>query len=115
MTSHKDLGPPFPYDILGYAAPFDALKGIDRNPELVRKLQDLFSEAGHVFKKHPEGVWGIPGGDKDAYAKDLNLILNQYPGVAGRLLKLDNRVIKMVTYRALELREAKSAEAGETS
>ena len=99
---------PIPYDIMGCDGPRDALVGIDRDPDVVKKLQELFVEAGHVFKRHSEGVWGQAGGDKDRYAKALNEILDQYPGLVGRLLKLDNRVIKMVTYRAVELLRIKS-------
>jgi hypothetical protein len=99
---------PFPYDIMGDEAPRDALAGIDRNSDLVTELQHLFGEAGHVFKRHPEGVWGQPGGHKDRYANVLLEILDRYPGLVRRLLSVDNRIVKTVTYRALEIRQAKS-------
>src|ERR1044071_9776619 len=88
-------------DYWGDRAPREALVGIDRDPEVVQRLQELFGEAGHVFKCHPYSNWTDV---KDKYASDLVILLKKYPGLVGRLLKLENRLIKMITYRALELR-----------
>ena len=110
MSTDEPIAPvPASYDVMGDEAPHDALAGIDSNPDLVRQLQDLFGEAGHVFKCHSEGVWAQPGGDKDRYAIALLDILDRYPGLVRRLLSVDNRVIKMITYRALQIRQAKSS------
>lgn len=87
-----------------------ALADIDRSPELVKELQDLLGVAGHVFKCHGAGIWSVPGGQKDYYAGCLAEIIVEHPNLPHRLLKTGNRLIKMLTYRALEMRtEAEAA------
>lgn len=87
----------------GDIEPARALKGIDRDPVIVERLQAIFSDAGHIYKCHAEGVWAIADGDKDRLATQLVGVLETHTGLTGRLLKLDNRLIRMITYRALEL------------
>ncbi|MEQ1671483.1 MAG: hypothetical protein ABL893_11540 [Hyphomicrobium sp.] len=96
MASHNT-------DPWGDTEPVRALQDIDRDPAIIRRLQAIFSEAGHVYKCHAEGVWSITDGDKERFATQLAGILKTHTGLTGRLLKLDNRLIKMITYRALEL------------
>ena len=90
-----------------------ALADVDRDPDLVAELQELLGTAGHVFKCHGEGVWSVPGGQKDYYAGCLAEILVRYPNLPHRLLKTGNRLVKSLTYRALEMQ--KEAEAKETT
>lgn len=89
------------------------LADVDRNLDLVEKLQDLLGTAGHVFKCHGEGVWSVPGGQKDYYAGCLAEILEDYPNLPHRLLKTRNRLVKTLTYRAIEMQ--KEAEAKGTT
>ena len=97
------------YD-LGEQAPRDALAGIDRDPDLTARLQDLLGEAGHVFKCHGEGIWSPPGGYKDYYAGCLAEIVTSYPNLTHRLLKTKNRLIKTLAYRALEMQARAQSE-----
>ena len=112
MTEEK-LSSPFDDEqflaIFGYLEPMEAMSGIDRNPDVVDKLKKLFGEAGHVFECHPEGTWAVASGDKYRFALELIAILKTYPGLGHRLLKTDNRIVKMITYRALELMKSSSA------
>lgn len=89
----------------GYEAPMDAVSRIDRDPNVVAALQELFGEAGHVFDWHAGQTWSVPGGDKDRYARALVEILKTKPNLAHRLLKTGNRIVMMITYRALELQK----------
>ena len=90
-------------DIWGDQAPRQAVADIDRDPDLVASLQDLLGDAGHVFKCHGEGIWSVPGGYKDYYSGRLSEIIGEHPNLAHRLLKTGNRLIKMLTYRAIEM------------
>lgn len=69
-----------------------------------QRLSVLLNEACHVFHLHAEGTWRAH--DKDAYARKLAAELRRRPTLAGRLLGTDDRVVKMLTYRALELLKA---------
>ncbi len=96
-------------DIMGDLRPRQALADIDPDPALVEKLQDLLGDAGHVFKCHGEGIWSVPGGYKDYYAGCLVEILCEHPNLVHRLLKTRNRIIKMITYRAIEMQKEAQA------
>jgi hypothetical protein len=61
----------------------------------------ILNEACHVFRYHSGGTWATR--DKEAYAQRLVGELRRRPGLAGRLLATEDRVVKMITYRALEL------------
>ena len=65
------------------------------------RISAILNEACHVFYHHAEGQW--LASDKDAYAGRLAAEIKARPGLAGRLLSTDDRVVKMITYRALEL------------
>ncbi len=97
-------------DIMGEAALRQALADIDRDPGLVEKLQDLLGEAGHVFTWHAsEGIWSVPEGYKDYFSGCLAEIIIERPNLTHRLLKTGNRLIKMLTYRALEIQKEADA------
>jgi hypothetical protein len=61
----------------------------------------LLNEACHVFRYHAEGTWQTH--DKDPYAGRLADEIRARPGLVGRLLATNDRVVKMLTHRALEL------------
>jgi hypothetical protein len=65
------------------------------------RIGEILNEACHVFRHHAGGTWAIR--DKEIYAQRLVPELQRRPGLAGRLLATEDRVIQMITYRALEL------------
>lgn len=65
------------------------------------RIGAILNEACHVFRFHSGGTWSEH--DKDAYAQRLAEEIAARPGLAGRLLHTKDRVVKMLTYRALEL------------
>jgi hypothetical protein len=71
----------------------------DRSDSL--RVGAILNEACHVFRYHADGTWNSHG--KDLYARRLVPELQRRPGLVGRLLSTDDRVVKMITYRALEL------------
>ena len=78
-----------------------------------KRISALLNEACHVFYHHAEGVWREH--DKDSYARKLVEEITKRQGLVGRLLDTEDRVIKMLTYRALELQkisEKRSLNAG---
>jgi hypothetical protein len=69
----------------------------------------ILNEACHVFRLHSEGTWRDH--DRDVYARRLSKEIAARPGLVGRLLNTRDRVVKMVTHRALELlKEAPTSE-----
>ncbi|HEX2881990.1 MAG TPA: hypothetical protein VHO25_20870 [Polyangiaceae bacterium] len=78
------------------------------NIEDSERISKLLNEACHVFRHHSDGHW--KSDDKDAYAALLAAELRRRPSLAGRLLNTDDRVIKMLTYRALELLQGDSGD-----
>lgn len=70
-------------------------------PELNAKLSHILNEACHVFYHHADGYW--QSRDKDRYAQMLAPEIVHRPSLTKRLLGTGDRVVKMVTYRALEL------------
>jgi hypothetical protein len=71
------------------------------DPSINARVGAILNEACHVFHHHAGGTWKMH--DKDLYARRLALELRERPGLAGRLLSTEDRVVKMVTHRALEL------------
>jgi len=71
-------------------------------PERAR-LSALLNEACHVFHHHADGNWKTFY--KDKYASLLAAQIEAHPGLTHRLLRSGERVIQMLTYRALELLE----------
>ena len=75
------------------------------SPEDNARLSNILNEACHVFRYHSSGVW--TSDHKDAYARLLVAEIDRRPSLVGRLLRTDDRVVKMITYRALELIDAR--------
>ena len=71
------------------------------------RISHVLNEACHVFRHHAGGTW--ESRDKDVYAELLAVELARRPSLAGRLLTTDDRVVKMVTFRALELLKARAS------
>lgn len=71
------------------------------SPEDNGRISAVLNEACHVFRHHAGGTW--KGRDKDAYARLLAQEISARPGLTGRLLNTDDRVVKSLTHRALEL------------
>ena len=70
--------------------------------EDVSKLSFLLNEACHVYHYHAEGVW--KSDDKDSYAKEILKYITEHSELESRLLQSEDRVIKMLVFRAIELR-----------
>jgi hypothetical protein len=68
------------------------------------RLSAILNEACHVFRRHAEGVW--KSDDKDAYARRIAAEIKATPSLVRKLLGTEDRVIKMLTYRAIELNKA---------
>ena len=64
-------------------------------------LSDILNEACHVFYGHAEGRWRSD--DKDHYAKLIVEEIEKTKSLIRKLLGTEDRVIKMLTYRAIEL------------
>jgi len=71
------------------------------DPKDNARLSRILNEACHVFHRHAEGVW--KDHDKDAYAQLLAEEIRKRESLVGRLLNTDDRVVKMLTHRAIEL------------
>lgn len=65
------------------------------------RISRILNEACHVFHRHAEGLWR--SADKDAYASMLADEIERRPGLVGRLLNTNDRGVKMLAYRALEM------------
>jgi hypothetical protein len=77
------------------------------DPERNARLSAILNEACHVFRKHAEGAW--KSDDKDAYARLIAAEIDRMPSLIRKLLGTDDRVIKMLAYRAVELNKASSS------
>jgi hypothetical protein len=71
-----------------------------QNDQLNEKITFILNEACHVFYYHADGNWKE---DKDYYANLLVALIKQHPSLPRKLLSLNDRVVKMITYRAIEL------------
>jgi hypothetical protein len=67
----------------------------------------ILNEVCHVFHGHAEGVWRDH--DKDAYASLIANEIREKRSLVRVLLNTDDRVVKMVTYRAVELLESEAS------
>jgi hypothetical protein len=67
-----------------------------------KELSFLLNEACHVYHYHSEGLW--VSDDKDSYSKELLKFINKHQELESRLIRSNERVIKMITFRALELK-----------
>lgn len=66
-----------------------------------KELYLLLNEACHAYY-HAKGTWVSE--DKDSYSKALLKYLIKYPELESRLIRSKERVIKMITFRALEFK-----------
>lgn len=64
-------------------------------------LSAILNEACHVFRRHADGHWKSQY--KDKYASLLAARIAAHRGLSHRLLRSGDRVISMLTHRALEL------------
>ena len=76
---------------------------LGRGPEINERIGQILNEACHVFYFHSGGAWASH--DKDFYARQLMPEIRAHPSLIGQLKKLQDRVVKMVLYRAIELIE----------
>jgi hypothetical protein len=74
-----------------------------------RALASTLNEACHVFRMHADGHWASVY--KDRFAGALAAHISAHPGLPHRLLRSGDRVIAMVTHRALELLNERNAGA----
>ena len=70
-------------------------------PELNAKLGKILNEACHVFYYHGDGNWNTVY--KDRYAQLIAAEFEASPSLIRKLLGTEDRVIKMIAYRAIEL------------
>ena len=82
------------YDIL--------FKGFFEDGDLNSKLAVLLEEAEHVHFSHPE-MWKRNGEFKDYAASKLALIIKDKRSRIGKFLDLNDRIVSMLIYRAVEL------------
>ena len=86
---------------------YDGYTGFDydfgRGEELNEKLNFILNEAIHVFYYHKDGKWNSKY--KDEYANMLKVEIEKTPSLIKQLKQLEDRVVKMVTYRAIVLLE----------
>jgi hypothetical protein len=75
--------------------------GVDKAQN--ERLSHILNEACHVFKCHAAGTWQTI--DKDRYAKMLLGEVHNKPSLIRKMLKLQDRVVKMVVYRAIDLQK----------
>jgi len=72
-----------------------------RGDEFNRKIGEILNEACHAFHHHASGVW--QNDHKDFYARKLIPEMQAHPSLIGQLKQLQDRVVKMVVYRAVEI------------
>jgi len=87
----------------------DVAYELGSDPEDSARISKILNEACHVFRHHASDQW--KSDDKDAYAKRLMEEIRRRPSLVGRLLNTDDRVVKMVTHRAVELLEVEDKTA----
>jgi hypothetical protein len=66
-------------------------------------LSKILNEACHVFHYHADGNWKTAY--KDNFASLVATYIEAHPGLPHRLLRSEDRVVKILTYRALEILE----------
>jgi hypothetical protein len=87
----------------------DTAYDLGTDAEQNARVSKILNEACHVFRHHAEGTWSPPGGanDKDAYASMLAVEIELRPGLVKRLLDTGDRVVRTLTFRAVEIAERK--------
>ena len=73
------------------------------DPELNRYLSKLLNEAWHVHQHHRDGHWNKAGGYKDTFAARIALKVRVDKSLLQKLLNVRDRVLSMLTYRAIEM------------
>jgi hypothetical protein len=73
--------------------------GIDE--EGTKRVSRILNEACHVFYYHNDSNW--QSSYKEKYASELAAEFQRYPKLSSRMLRSNDRVVKMVAYRALEI------------
>ena len=76
---------------------YDFVHGDDLN----QRVGHILNEACHVFYNHACGIW--TSDQKETYARQLVPDLKEHPFLIRQLKQLDDRVVKMVLYRAVEM------------
>ena len=76
------------------------------NHALNDRISYILNEACHVFYGHAESTWAED--DKDYFADLLSIEFEKQPKLSFRVLETNDRVVKMVAYRALELLKRKT-------
>ena len=74
---------------------YNLIKEEDEN----KKLSDLLNEICHVFYHHP-GNWEK---DKFFYSTEITQFIKKHPSLIKKLLATEDRIIKMITYKAIEI------------
>lgn len=69
--------------------------------ESTSRVSNILNEACHVFYYHGDGYW--KDSYKERYANELADELRLNPKLSSRVLRSNDRVVKMVAYRALEI------------
>lgn len=85
----------------------DVVSGVG---DAATRIELVVAEARHVFEDHADGHWRSEY--KDRYARLLLAELDADSALEARLLASGDRLLKMLTYRALELRRARVAPGG---
>jgi hypothetical protein len=83
------------------------------DPDSNARVAAILNVACHVFRRHADGNW--QSHDKDVYARQLADEIDSFPGLIHRLLGTNDRVIKMLTFRAIELRDAAGPDGTRTN
>jgi len=73
--------------------------GLDE--EGAKRVSHILNEACHVFFYHADGNWN--DSYKEKYASELAKEFQKYPDLSSRVLRSNDRVVKMVAFRALEI------------
>jgi hypothetical protein len=84
----------------------DVVSGI---ADAATRIELVLAEARHVFEDHADGHWR--SAYKDRYARLVLAELDADSALGERLLASRDRLLKMLTYRALELRRARLVRA----
>jgi hypothetical protein len=67
-----------------------------------KKLSHVLNEACHVFYHHATGRWEE---DKLFFVNEIIPFIKKHPSLIKKLLATKDRVIKMITYKAVEIIE----------
>jgi hypothetical protein len=71
-----------------------------------KRVSYILNEACHLFYYHADGNWNKTY--KERYAVELAKEFLKHPELSGRVLRSNDRVVKMVAFRALEILKEQS-------